>query len=239
MALGFIPLIIIGLVFGVYLNVATGSATQGSSISALELNVNLNATTIHSGQSLNIRVSLFNNLTTPNYIAITQNMNSSKVLGFPIAMWGACLSPQPVQFMIVKGNYSLAQLEALSKNTSVPWLMCMEGGAVSSLLFQPKSDSASAFGNFCSAECYYVAFDPFVLSSNFTVSGYWTYPMNSSEAQDVFTPPVGVTCPSLCYTFNYPEVGPVAQSPFTAGEYTLVVADEWGQTVLLNFAVVQ
>ena len=39
-------------------------------------------------------------------------------------------------------------------------------------------------------------------------------------------------------TFNYPEVGATAEHPFTAGGYTLVVSDEWNQTVILHFNIV-
>ena len=84
--------------------------------------------------------------------------------------------------------------------------------------------------------------DPsFPLQSNFTVNGYWGYPLNGSEANDIFTPP-HPTCvingvPGGCLTFNYPEVGPRTQALFSQGSYTLVVSDFLGQTDLLYFSV--
>jgi hypothetical protein len=44
-ALGFVPLIVISLIFGVYLSVSLGSAVQGTSISGLELDVYTNSLT--------------------------------------------------------------------------------------------------------------------------------------------------------------------------------------------------
>ncbi|MGH9920914.1 MAG: hypothetical protein ACRD6W_18855, partial [Nitrososphaerales archaeon] len=40
-----------------------------------------------------------------------------------------------------------------------------------------------------------------------------------------------------CTGFQYPEVGPFAQHGFIPGLYTLAVADEWGQAVVLHFSV--
>jgi hypothetical protein len=80
------------------------------------------------------------------------------------------------------------------------------------------------------------------MTSKFSVNGYWTYPINASESQDVDSgrydcstnSSVSVTCPY----FAYPEVAPIALRTFTSGHYTLVVSDEWGQVVILNFSVV-
>ena len=243
--LGFAPIIVIGLIFGLYVNASIGSnnvttAFLNDSEQGLELQASVNGTTLRVGESLNINIALFNNLSTSNYVSAMPMSSGFKVIGFPIAMWGACLFQQPVEFMIVKGNYNVTQLEPLSNNSSEPSIICMEGGSVNYLVFQPKSEVAYLSGSFCTAECHPLQINSLRLESNFTVNGYWVYPLNRSEAQDVYTPVTGcISNTGGCgFTFNYPEVSPSAQSLFTAGQYTLVVTDEWGQLVLLHFAVV-
>jgi len=159
-------------------------------------------------------------------------------------MWGACNGLEPIEFMVVRGNSSVEQLSSASANSSVyeaaryP-LGCAEGGSANYLEFQPNSSVANATGTFCAGAC---SPDSHLwnLTSIFNVSGYWAYPINSSEAEDVSTPP-DPECLSSgipdCITFNYPEVGPFAQHAFIPGVYTLAVADEWGQTVVLHFTV--
>jgi hypothetical protein len=139
----------------------------------------------------------------------------------------------------VKGNYSGQNLDAMSANASISQGGCAEGGTVNYLFFQPQSSLANTTGDFCTANCGHYS-QSWNLNTNFTVSGYWAYPINSSEAADVFTPPhpeCTVSGVPDCSTFNYPEVGPFAQHAFTPGTYTLAVSDEWGQTVTLHFDV--
>ncbi len=256
--IGIIPVLVIAAVLGVYLNFAistsnsvtistlivpmsypgSNSSTLGlsSSPQGVELRVRTNSTTLLVGQSLWINVSLINTLPTSNLVLTSSEDPLFRVVGFPIAIWGPCLYKEPVEFMVVKGNYSLSQLEDLSQNTSSPEIGCMEGGSVNRILFTPRSEVADLNGTFCTAECSPYELPSFSLTSNFTISGYWGYPLNQSEAQDVQTPPVGVDCGS-CMTFNYPEVGPTPQAQFSAGQYTLVASDEWGQVVILYFSV--
>jgi hypothetical protein len=144
--------------------------------------------------------------------------------------------------MVVNGNYTLDGLQAASGNASFPASGlggCMEGGSVYSLVFQGKGSEANATGQFCEASCF-PDNNRYDLEANFTVGGYWAYPINSSEATDIFTPPTP-ECTSSgipdCVSFQFPEVGPFAQHGFMPGLYTLVVADEWGQTEILHFAV--
>ena len=157
-------------------------------------------------------------------------------------MWGGCLFNEPVELVVVSGNVSLGQLSVESANSTTPTIVCLEGGFVDSLYLQPHSDRATLAGTFCTADC-----SPFqmsaVLESNFSVGGYWTYPLNSSEVHDIYTPvPVtcgGPTCEAeVGYTYAYPEVGPIPAHLFAPGWYTLVVSDEWGQTVSTPFVVV-
>jgi hypothetical protein len=159
--------------------------------------------------------------------------------GFPVALWTPCTGLEPLEFTVVKGNYTLNDLQAASTNSSIPQGGCMEGGSVYNLVFQGEGSEANATGQFCEANCF-PANNRFNLDANFTVSGYWAYPINSSEATDIFTPPTPECLASGipdCVGFQFPEVGPFAQHGFIPGFYTLAVADEWGQTQILHFAV--
>ncbi len=249
MAVGFVPLIIVALLFGMYVDITLGSSDRlsstalNSSTQAIELQVSVNITTLHVGQSLSVTVALYNSLPTSNNISIpTRIFSGFKVQGFPIAVWAGCYFPQPLQFVIIKGIYSEAQLEAASTNTSVPSIGCLESGIVHNVLFHPRSDVADLSGTFCTNGCFPLHATSLNLESNFTVNGYWGYPLNASEAQDILTPVHGCTTippgGSCGISFQNPEVGPTAQSLFTVGEYTLIVSDAWGQVQLLYFIVV-
>jgi hypothetical protein len=204
--------------------------SEFTSVAGLELKASINATALRLGQRLGIAISLYNGLSSP------LNLSSSdgwKVPGFPVALWPLCYRDLPVEFMIVKGNYSLGALKAASVNsTYLPRFMIHCHGPplnVEYFVFLPNSSEARLASTFCYAGCTYD------LASNFTVNGHWSYPFDYSEAWDVWTPAANAC--TGCVTFNYPEVGPIAQHRFTAGVYTLVVADEWGHTIVFHFAV--
>lgn len=213
--------------------------SSSSSAQGVVLDVRVNSTTLSPGQELGISVDLINNLTSANSITLASNINASTYLtAFPIAMWAPCLSPELAYFMVVRGDYNLTQLLALSANSASPSILCMEGGTVESITFEPRSDVANLSGDFCTANCFPYGLNSTRLYSNFTINGYWAYPLNNSEAGDILTPPLNSTCTPNCLTFNYPEVGPKAQSLFGVGKYTLVVDDVFGQSVLLHFVVI-
>lgn len=132
-AIGFIPLILITGIFGAYVFLASpvSSSSQQTAVSnttsGLELRVSINGTSLHVGQKLNITVSLFNILSSMYNVSFPlRSMHDDfLVQGLPIAMWGGCLSREPVEFMIVKGIYSLAQLEQMSTNASYAGIACV------------------------------------------------------------------------------------------------------------------
>jgi len=232
----------------------TTTLSTMQSVGGLVLGAGVNATTLHVGQSLRIAVSLYNSLPTTLNLTAFFSKNSSSSLstngslgdwtvhGFPIAMWVGCFAPEPIEFMIVKGNFSVGQLQVASGNTDV-WqstrqFWCSEGGWVNNLVFQPSSSVANLTGTECTFVCFPYHFGLVQLNSNFTVNGYWAYPVNGSEANDLLrTPPHGCTDNEKCFAYNYPEVGPTAQHLFTMGWYTMIVTDEWGQTVTIRFQV--
>jgi hypothetical protein len=209
--------------------------TANESVGSPELLVSANAT-IQEGQNLSIAIALVNPSPSSLIVGASDDWNVS---GFPVAMWGGCQGLEPVEFMIVKGNYTLGDLHAASANASISQGGCTEGGSVGVLLFQGEGSGADAKGTFCEASCS-PDINHFDLDSNFTVSGFWAYPINASETADVFTPPhpeCFVSGRQDCSTYNYPEVGPFAQHTFVPGWYTLAVSDEWGQAVLRSFEV--
>jgi hypothetical protein len=220
----------------------TQSFSTNSSEDGLMLSATVSPQSPTAGdQNLSIVISLSNGRSTPINISVS---NDWTINGFPVAMWGACNGLEPIEFMVVRGNSSVEQLSSASANSSVyeaaryP-LGCAEGSSENYLEFQPNSSVANATGTFCGGACSPES-HLWNLTSNFSVSGYWAYPINSSEAEDVSTPP-NPECLSSgipdCIGFNYPEVGPFAQHAFIPAVYTLAVADEWGQTVVLHFAV--
>jgi len=206
-----------------------------ASMGGLELRASVNATSVEPGQNIGISISLYNPLMGSLNLSTS---NTWVVQGFPIAMWGGCNFIEPVEFMIVRGNFSVAELQAASANSTLfPGLMCAEGGSVFYVSFLPTSSNVTTTGSFCTSVCspYHESWN---LSTSFSVNGYWAYPLNSSESNDILTPFTGCNNPPCGIAFNYPEVGPEAQHAFTSGLYTLVVTDEWGQAVLLHFSVV-
>jgi hypothetical protein len=236
----------LGVGYFVVTNSHVGLYVGGTSSQPLEgliLNVNASSRTLHADGTLGITISLYSsNPTLVNFTAASYNLSSGKFIGFPVAMWGGCTGMEPVEFMIVKGNYSLGELQAASVNSFSPGVICAEGGSVQYVSFLPRSSNVTTTGYFCISACT-PNHTSWNLSTSFSVGGYWSYPLNISEAGDIYTPST-----ASCYsspgqsvscgvTYNYPEVGPEAQHPFTSGLYTLVVADEWGQTVLLHFSV--
>lgn len=200
---------------------------SSSTAGGLVLRASLNTTKLSPNHELGINISLFNNLTSAFNLSASGDW---RIPGFPIAVWSTCLFSEPVEFMIVKGNLSLAELQTASANSSAAEIVCMEGGSVTHLVFQPNSSTAELEGSFCIVGCssYH---STVVLVSNFTASGYWVYPMNRTEANYVYTPVDGGV------SFQYPEVGPVHAQSFVPGVYTFVAADEWGQTDIIHFSV--
>jgi hypothetical protein len=99
----------------------------------------------------------------------------------------------------------------------------MEGGVINEVSFQPMSDQVHIAGNICVAHCNYETLGPYRLEFNFTTTGYWDLQALTSE----LNPPIlGALTP-----------GSLPSLPFAPGVYTIGVADEWGQAVVLHVTV--
>ncbi len=152
----------------------------------LQLNVSTNSSLLSSGHSLGITVSVKSIAAQPLNISAQGNWT---IPGFPIAVFGGCIGAEPIEFFIVRGNLSLSGLRQESVNSLGFPIFCAEDGDVNFYLFNPDSSLANTTGIFCLANC-----NPNTgsvnLTSSFSVKGYWGYPINSSETNDVLTPRV-------------------------------------------------
>ena len=209
---------------------ATAWATTVSP-NGIEVVASVNSTTISVGQTLNISISLFNTLPTVNNV--TTSTDDWNIRGFPVAIWPPCSNDLPIEFSLVKGDYSSGQLMAMNgiyKNQSA--YGCAESDAVQNVAFQPSSSHVNltalvGVNNNLRSR----TIGPYDLVTNFTVNGYWWYPITAADAGDLNTPVPGG------FNFVYPEASPTDSTPFVPGVYTLAIGDEWGQMVLIHFTV--
>jgi hypothetical protein len=211
--------------------------SSGLGSNGLLLSAAINASSFEPGDSLQITVSLKNALSTVNTV---EPSNQSVLRGFPIAVWGSCIdipvgSPvSPMDFIVVSGNYSPNSLKALAANamSAGGGVGCPEDSILRDITFLPNSDLANLTGEgvFGYNDA---ALGSFALSSNFTINGYWEYPLTVNETSDgYYSAPGGEGV-----AYAYSEVGPVAAHLFVPGVYTLAVEDDWGQLELLHFTV--
>ena len=103
---------------------------------------------------------------------------------------------------------------------------CHENWDIDHVIFQPGSNLANLTGIFHGAQkSVNETGGPFQASNGFTTSGNWDLVNNSKLIYPVYLSSSGPTPDS-----------PVA-TPFAPGAYTVAVADEWGQAVVLHFVV--
>lgn len=204
-----------------YFGVGTFSNFQASTVSSqgLELSLTYNASSFYIGQRLNVIVSLMNTLPSVNTVATS---NDWPFQGVPVALWPPCYIDPPAYAVVLMGNYTLSDLRTVANVTF--GINCMEHDAIDHAIFQPTSSQANLTGTYDVTNSK-DEFGPFVLSANFTTSGYWDLLNNSRQLN---SPILGA--------IQYPPEPPTA-IPFVAGVYTVAVADEWGQAAILHFVV--
>ncbi len=212
-------------------SISTSSSSTTSISNGVELRSTLNATAITTGERLLISISLFNPLSTINNVNASDD--SWTVQGFPVAIWPSCTLSLPIEFTIINGNYSFEQLQAMNENyTHATPFACADSYSVQKIAFQPDSDQVNLTGivgvNGGTSDRQ---LGSYTLAANFTVSGYWWYPVTAADQGDLDTPVPGGS------TFQYPEISPTGSTPFVPGVYTLIVGDEWGQVSLTQFTV--
>ena len=235
--------VIVGAIIGVTVLVtssnrqvlsAPSSAAAGSS-NGIELNVEINSTKLAEGQRLNLSIALLNTLPAPNNI--TTSNDDWTMHGFPVAIWPPCSLNLPVEFDILAGNYYYGQIQAMNPTyENATAYACADSYSVQYVAFQAESDHVNLTGLVGVNNHFHSRMvGSYDLATNFTVSGYWWYPITSADQGDLNTPVPG-SAPAQ-FTFQYPEVSPTDYMSFKSGTYTLVVGDEWGQMILLHFTV--
>jgi len=214
-------------------SVSTAASTVGSN--GLRLSISANATLIRVGQYLHVNISVINTLPKTNSVPPS---NDWAFQGIPVALWPPCLLNSsglpplnystPAQVVLLKGEYNLANLSSVA-DVHFSY-QCAEAGIVSHAVFQPSSDEVNLTGVGFSFYTNRSA-GPFQMWANFTTSGYWNLTTN---ARRINTPIIGE--PDTCVEGCLGPWGPTSTA-FVPGGYTIAVADEWGQAVLLHFSV--
>ena len=202
--------------------IAAGANTSTIGPNGTLLSAFINAREIAVGQNLNISISLYNTLPT----VITLGVSSDWVFsGVPVATWAPCTDPflgwpLPIDVVVLNGNYTAQELPAIA---NVSFSSCTPGLGFYPLSFTFEPNSAQANLTYGASATPEQHIGPVQLSSGFTLSGYWNLTSLSEE---------GHTVPILVNATSTPS-----SIPFVPGVYTIGVADEWGQFVLLHFQV--
>jgi hypothetical protein len=204
-----------------YVGFGTPILFEASPVSSqgLRLDLAYNTTILNPGQRLNVIVSLFNTLASANTVATSGDWLFQ---GVSVAMWPPCYYNMPVEAVVLKGNYTLQDLRTVANVTF--HTLCMESVTIDHATFQPSSSQATLTGIYGVSGANQTS-GPFKLSANFTTSGYWDLLNNSRQLN---SPILGAN--------QYPPLPPTA-TEFVPGVYTVAVADEWGQAVILHVVV--
>jgi hypothetical protein len=216
-----IVLLVAGAIGFVSLNPAwtsTGRTPASAELSSkgIQLAASITGTTIVVGHGLNVSVSIFNTLPRVNTVRPSADW---RFQGVPMALWPPCYFGLPAEMVILKGYYNLQDLRSVA---NVPFsYVCAEAVSVDHVIFQPNSGLVSLTGIYDVTNSNQTL-GPFHMSLNFTTGGYWDLRSLSRE----LNPPI------LGDRQNSPTY-----IPFVQGVYTVAVADEWGQAVVLHFTV--
>jgi hypothetical protein len=206
------------------------AAASNVSQQGLQLELSLNSTSISAGRALEIEAFLLNALPTENAVNTAIDWMPR---GIPLAVWPVCDFEMPFEFLVLKGNYSLAQLR-ISDGMELQYV-CTETASVDTVTFMPNSYAANLTLTGGPTSTTWKD-GPYAIAAHFSIAGYWD-PINQTEAgQDpspVISPPQGAPDSG----FEYPQTFALAQHLFVPGIYTVAVSDEWGDAVLLHFQV--
>jgi len=203
-----------GLVLPLQPSGPTATTATFGTVPGVELRLADNASAFKVGQSLNITISLFTTLPATNSVPAAKDWPFK---GVPVALWYPCYFDTPAYAVVLKGNYSLQELQRVA-NVTISF-MCAEGASIDHVVFQPKSSQANLTGS-----GFGPIPGPYQLSLNFTTNGYWDLLNNSKQLNP---PIIGQQSPTR----------PPIATPFVPGVYTLAVSDEWGQAAVLHFTV--
>jgi hypothetical protein len=85
---------------------------------------------IYFGQSLHVSIDVYNTLPEVNDVTDVNSTADWQFGGFPVFIWSPCWYSWPVQFILVQGNYTEAQLITSDPPTQWGGATCAEGGGV-------------------------------------------------------------------------------------------------------------
>src|SRR5437879_5727698 len=110
---------------------AKATAVDSSGTTGVDLVLAVNATTLKAGQSLNVQVSLFNIRPATNSVPTAKDWPFK---GVPVALWYPCYFDTPAYAVVLKGNYSLQEVQRAA-NVTISF-MCAEGASIDHVVFQ-------------------------------------------------------------------------------------------------------
>jgi hypothetical protein len=215
-----------------------GATSSVLSTNGIQLTVSINATTLATGRGLRVSVSIFNTLPRINDVHAS---NAWPFHGVPIPLWPECFGSQwgagvfarggePAAVAILNGIYDLQTLHTVL--TASYGYTCTAGGFADHIIFQPSSSQIDLTGIFGGGSEMNQTLGPFQMSLSFTTAGYWDLQTLSRE--------LNTTGGNGFWSYfpQYPSA-PTLQAlhAFISGEYTIAVADEWGQAVILHLTV--
>lgn len=224
-AIGFIPILVVASLFGVYVALATPSFTSSvsnpeypltastvNSTTGLEFSLSLNATTTQNGEGINVATLIQNVLPTANNVSSASNW-AAPVSNLTFHQDGYGCYPQ-IKFGIFQGYYtqhniSLAAGKAWTIVDPLDNPVCI---GINQITYHWLPSSATVNATF-DRGLYF----PLVLGPNTTITGHFPRNVSISTNASIYT-----SIPSI---------------PFPVGTYTIAAADEWGQLVILHFNV--
>jgi len=206
------------------------SSSALNSSTGLRLDLSLHA---NSNGTLTVTFDEFNTLDHVNNVTASGKWSEG---GTNVSLWAqeACGPFLPAGYEVLKGNYgqnNFTEGTPLTLAAQLTGLFCIANAPTPYYTFQPLSDIAETYQyrNIPSAAgIYNVTVDSSYASAG-GWSGFWTGSTSQGGAGNV----VGGDCPDANSTSGCPLV----LNPFPPGPYTVVAADEWGQIVVLHFAV--
>lgn len=135
--------------------------------------------------------------------------------------WPPCYYYSPIEFVVLKGNYSSSQIAQMGSG-GIPTVFCYEYQNITKLSFHPLSDIVN-ITNLNSVDSRVYTFGQISASLTVTTDGYWDYGGGSGYP------------PSYASMGDYDYLP--AQHVFVQGTFTVAVADEWGQLAVIHIVV--
>jgi hypothetical protein len=202
----------------------TASATLTSS-QGMRLVAGLNTTKISVGHELFLTISLFNTASRTNSI---RSASDWPFAGIPVFVSPPCYFFPPLEFVVLKGHYAKGNLSVSGIRGPMPYI-CMEGVSIYYLIFRPNDNNFTMTGIYDVTNSNQTL-GPYRAAGYLSISGYWDQFTDSQMQNSTFYT-------SFQEYFSYGSTSPKPQHAFTPGLYTVAVADEWGDLVMVYFTV--